>query len=432
MFPVPPQTTPEQWGAPSREAGITPHRGAVHPSARNHGASAQPSMNDTLSKPAASAALGRSKGLTITDIEVTAIRAPLAREFRGSFYRMTHRSTVIARVHTSEGIIGEAYVGDEDAGLADIVRILIGEIRPRLLGQDAFAVERCWELAYPATFDILRDRRLGLVALAGADTAIWDAIGKALDVPLWRLWGGYRREIPLMAIGGYYGEPLGPIAEEMAFYRHAGLAGVKFKVGGASPAKDVERVAAARDAAGADFIITVDANQGYTVSEALEFAWRAEGLNIRWFEEPVRWANDRRDLRDVRQRTRIPVCAGQSEFSASGCRDLMESAAIDVCNFDASWSGGPTAWRRVAAMATTYSVQMGHHEEPQVAAHLLASQAHGTYAECFHPDRDPFFWNLIANRPALVDGRLPLSDAPGLGWQLDEDYIGRHRIDLAV
>src|SRR5204862_94531 len=74
-----------------------------------------------------------------------------------------------------------------------------------LLGEDAFAVERCWQLARPATFDILRDRRLGLVAGACIDTAIWDLIGKALGQPLWRLWGGYTNRLPTMSIGGYYG-----------------------------------------------------------------------------------------------------------------------------------------------------------------------------------------------------------------------------------
>ena len=96
---------------------------------------------------------------------------------------MTHRSTVITRVHTDEGIIGEAYAGDEDAGLNEIVRIVHDEIEPQLVDQDALAVERCWELARPATYDILRDRRLGLVACAGVDTAIWDALGKLLASP---------------------------------------------------------------------------------------------------------------------------------------------------------------------------------------------------------------------------------------------------------
>ena len=150
--------------------------------------------------------------------------------------------------------------------------------------------------------------------------------------------------------------------------------------------------------------------------------------NIRWFEEPVRWYNDHRSLRDVRMRGGIPVCAGQSELSPAGCRDLMEHGAIDVCNFDASWSGGPTVWRRNAATAYTYDVQVGHHEEPQVSLHLIASQPHGTVAECFHPDRDPFFWKLIANRPAIVGGECVLSDRPGLGWDLDWDYVERYRV----
>ena len=106
----------------------------------------------------------------------------------------------------------------------------------------------------------------------------------------------------------------------------------------------------------------------------------------------------------------------------------MVDGAIDVCNFDASWSGGPTEWRRVAAMALAFDVAMGHHEEPQVGRHLLASIPHGTFVECFHPDRDPIWWNLVANRPPLVDGRHQLTAAPGLGWELDRDYIDRYRV----
>src|SRR4051794_18630824 len=179
-----------------------------------------------------------SGGLAITAIETIPIIAPLARTFRGSYYRMTHRATLIVRVHTADGIVGEAYAGDEDKTLSDIEGIVRNEIAPNMVGLDAMATERVWQAGYPATFDILRDRRLGLVALACVDTAVWDAVGKALGVPLWRLWGGYRRELPLVAIGGYYGEPLGPIAEEVAAYRELGLAGMKLKVGGASPAVD--------------------------------------------------------------------------------------------------------------------------------------------------------------------------------------------------
>jgi D-galactarolactone cycloisomerase len=366
--------------------------------------------------------------LTIERIETTPVLAPLAREFKGSYYHMTHRATIVTRVYTKEGIVGEAYVGDEDKTLFEIEDIINNEIAPRIIGMNALQTEKVWDAAFPVTYDILRDRRLGLIALAGVDTAIWDAVGKALEQPLWRLWGGYRNTIQLIAIGGYYGDPLGTIEEEMASYRELGLAGVKFKVGARSPREDYERVARARAAAGDDFIIAIDANQGYDVQDAIELSRLLDDQDIKWFEEPVKWANDKRSLRDVRYRGSLPVCAGQSEFSPAGCRDLMETGSVDYLNFDSSWSGGPTVWRRAAAIAHTYDVQVGHHEEPQVSTHLLASQPHGTFSECFHPDRDPFWWNMIANRPELKDGWLTLSDAPGLGWELDWEYINRYAV----
>jgi D-galactarolactone cycloisomerase len=365
--------------------------------------------------------------LTITRIETIPIRVPLGRIYRGSHYQMTHRSTIITRVYTDSGIVGEAYAGDEDAGLLEIDAIIHDEIAPKVIGLDAMAVELCWEAARPATFDILRDRRLGLVACACVDSAIWDAVGKALDQPLWRLWGGYRDRIPMIAIGGYYDSPVS-IAEEVADLRERGFAGMKFKVGALDPATDAARFREAREAAGDDFILCADGNQGYVPTDAVAFARAVADLDLHWLEEPVRWHNDRRSLRDVRFMSGVRICAGQSELSAGGCRDLMVDGAVDVCNFDASWSGGPTEWRRVASMALAFDVQMGHHEEPQVSTHLLASIPHGAFAETFHPDRDPIWWNLPANRPALEDGYVRLPDGPGLGWELDMDFAERHRV----
>jgi D-galactarolactone cycloisomerase len=364
--------------------------------------------------------------LPIFGIETTAIRVPLKRVYRGSHYHMTHRSTVIVRV-TVDGFVGEAYAGDEDASLFEIERIINDELAPVLVGQDALAIERCWELARPATFDILRDRRLGLVACAGVDLAIWDLVGKVLGQPLWRLWGGYRDRLPMIAIGGYYA-PDADIPAEVQELQEMGLAGMKFKVGGRSAAEDAERFRQAREAGGPEFMLAADANQGWTPQEAIEFARRVAELDLLWLEEPCRWHNDHLAMRDVRYQSGARVCAGQSEFSAGGCRDLMVSGAIDVCNFDSSWSGGPTEWRRVAAMAHVFDVMMTHHEEPQVSSHLLASIPHGGYVECFHPDRDPIWWGLIANRPPLRDGILELSERPGLGWELDGDYIERYRV----
>ena len=366
--------------------------------------------------------------LTIRDIETTVIRVPLRQVYRGSYYQMTHRATILTRIHTDQGITGEVFTGDEDHINDQIVRVIRDEIAPRVVGADAAAVERCWELARPATYDILRDRRIGLVACAAVDGAIWDAIGKALGQPLWRLWGGYRNSIGVIWTGGYYGTDIS-IEEEIGAAREAGVAGMKFKVGGRTPDEDAGRFINARRAAGDDFVLIADANQGYTPDEAVRFARLVEDYDLFYFEEPCRWQNDRRAMRDVRYRSGARVCAGQSEYSAGGCRDLMVDSAIDFCNFDSSWSGGPTEWRRVAAMALAFDVRMCHHEEAHIGAHLLASIPHGTFADTMHEDRDPIWNHMIANRPRVAGGCMTLPDRPGFGWELDEEFIKRYRVD---
>jgi L-alanine-DL-glutamate epimerase-like enolase superfamily enzyme len=310
----------------------------------------------------------------ITAIEQIPLIVPLGRHYQGSYYSMTKRCTVITRVHTDAGLVGTAYAADEEHTLHEIVDVARREIIPRLIGEDAMAIERCWELGFPATFDQLRDRRVGLVALAGIDTALWDLFGQVVGRPLHQVWGGYRDRLPVNIIGGYYGRLVdiaGEVAEEVTEWVDMGFRGCKFKLGSQPTTVDAERVRACRDAAGDDFVITIDANQGYTLPDALDLCDRVQDYDIRWFEEPCRWPNDARDMREVRARGGIPVCAGQSEFSPEGCRDLMEVGAIDVCNFDSSWAGGPTNWRRNAAVAHVFGVQLAHHEEPHIAAHLL-------------------------------------------------------------
>jgi D-galactarolactone cycloisomerase len=354
---------------------------------------------------------------------------PLPRTFRGSNYFMTHRCTIITRVYTSEGIVGEVYNGDEFETQAEVVKIILDEIQPLLIGKDAFNIEGCWEAMRKPSYNILRDRKLAMCAQACVDSALWDAVGKALDTPLYKLWGGYADRLPVICIAGYYeeGKTLADFGREMEQIRADGFAGCKFKVGGLTPREDAERVRVARKAAGDDFILLVDANQGWSLRQAVEFSRAAADLNIRWFEEPVRWYNDRLDLAAARSQTGIPICAGQSEISRAGCRDLMMSGAIDVCNFDASWGGGPTEWRRVAALASCFTVEVGHHEEPQISAHLLASVANGTYMETFHPDRDPMFYHLVANRSPFKNGSYDVPKGPGFGLALDAATIKKYR-----
>ncbi|MBA2557976.1 MAG: mandelate racemase/muconate lactonizing enzyme family protein [Chloroflexi bacterium] len=366
--------------------------------------------------------------LIIERVETIALKAPLARRFTGSAYSMDNRCTIITRLHTRDGVVSEVFNGDTDDEQAVILRIIHDELAPRLIGRSATDPEGCWKAMEPSTNNILRDRGLALQAIACLDSAVWDVFGKALGQPLHRLWGACQDELPISVIGGYYHLDNGQVGELMQRYVAMGFAGCKFKVGGATPATDAERVRASRDAVGPGFVLMVDANQGYTRAEAVEFGRRVADLGIRWFEEPCRWTNDRRWMRDVRLQTGIPVAAGQSETTLAGIRDLIMDGAIDVSNFDASWAGGPTVWRKAAGLAAAFGIELGHHEEPQIAAHLLASVPNATFVECFDEERDPFFWNLTVNRSPVHAGRYRVPTGPGFGIELDWDYVERHRV----
>ncbi len=369
--------------------------------------------------------------LKIERVEFIPLIMPLPKTFRGSFYHMTHRCTIITRAYTACGIVGECYNGDEHETQAEVLRILRNEIAPRVIGLSAASPELCWEAALYPTFNILRDRKLALSAQACIDSAIWDAFGKAVGQPLYRLWGGAKERLRAIAIAGYYedGKSLADFGREMEQLQSMGLGGCKFKVGGRSPPEDAARVRAARSAVGPEFKICVDANQGWELRDAVDFARLIEDLDIMWFEEPCRWYNDRKAMADVRRMSRIPITAGQSESSRAGCRDLMLEGAVDFCNFDASWGGGPSEWRRVAGMASAFGVTMAHHEEPQISAHLLASIPHSACLEVFHPDRDPLFYVLVANRGAFEDGFYKVPQGPGWGLELDEQVIKKVRAE---
>jgi D-arabinonate dehydratase len=367
--------------------------------------------------------------LTIEHIEVIPVRIPLSRVFQGSHYSMSTRCTIVTRVHTRNGLVSEIYNGDTDAEQDVIVHIIRNEIVPHLIGRTALSIESCWQAMLPPTYDILRDRSVSLQAMACLDSALWDVVGRALGTPLFRLWGGYRDRLPAICIGGYYSDDEADVARQIERYIDLGFAGCKFKVGRLTPAEDAQRTELARKAAGDEFVLMVDANQGFTRRGAIEFAQLTEHLNLRWFEEPVGWLNDRLSMRDVRMITGLQVVAGQSEDTRAGLRDLITAGAVDACNADASWIGGPSEWRRVAALASMYEVDMAHHEEPQISAHLLASIPHGTYLETFDPDRDPIFWNMIANRQPFENGDYLVPQGPGFGLELDWDYIDRYRSD---
>jgi L-alanine-DL-glutamate epimerase-like enolase superfamily enzyme len=368
--------------------------------------------------------------MKLQSIQAVAIEIPLKQNFGGSTYSVLKRATVITRLTTTDGLTSNVYNGDNRYHGREIVRLLTEALFPRVKGMSIFGIERIWEKLFEATHTS-SDKKLLLEAIACLDCAVWDLVGRTLGKSVRELLGGYRDRLQVISIGGYYmeGKTLADIGREMEQYRDAGMAGCKFKVGGLSPEEDAKRAAAARKAAGDDFILAVDANRGWNAVDAIDFARRIEHLNIRWFEEPCHWYDDAAMMARVRQSTRIPITAGQSEITSHAIRRLLDAGAVDLVNYDVSEGGGVTDWRRAAALCAACGVHMAHHEEAQIAQHLLSAIPHGTYAECFaHPDRDPIWQSMWVNRPKVENGWMKVTDAPGFGIELDQAMVERFRV----
>jgi L-alanine-DL-glutamate epimerase-like enolase superfamily enzyme len=369
--------------------------------------------------------------MRIESIEAVAIEIPLRRNFGGSTYAVLKRCTIVTRLRTDSGLVSEVYNGDNREHGAELVRLILETLAPRVIGLDITETERIWDTMF-ALSHTARRRQLLMEAIACVDCAVWDVLGKARGVGVCELLGGKPRPLPIISIGGYYveGKTMADIGREMEAYRRSGMAGCKFKVGGLTPEEDARRVDAARRAAGPDFVLAVDANRAWSVEEAVRFARLVEPLDIAWFEEPCHWYDDAAMMARVRKATRIPITAGQSEITSHGVRRLLEAGAVDLVNVDASECGGVTEWRRAAALGQAAGVRMAHHEESQISQHLLAGVPHGTYVECFaDPDRDPVWQTMWANRPAPRAGTIELSAGAGFGLVLDEAMMRRYRAD---
>jgi len=368
--------------------------------------------------------------MRIDGVEAIAVDIPLTKNFGGSTYSVLKRSTIVTRMRTQDRLASEVYNGDNREHGREIVRRIHEQLAPLVKGASVFDRERIWERLFALTH-ASRDRKVLLEAIACVDCALWDLTGKALGKSVCELLGGYHTRLPIISIGGYYmkGKTLADIGREMESYRKAGMAGCKFKVGGLTPEEDARRVEAARQAAGPDFVLAVDANRGWSAVDAIRFAHLVEPLDVSWFEEPCHWYDDAAMMARVRRATRIPITAGQSEVTSHGVRRLLDAGAVDLVNIDASECGGVTEWCRAAALCGAAGVQMAHHEESQISHQLLAAIPHGTYVECFaEPERDPVWQTMWANRPAIKDGMMEVPRVPGFGLVLDEGMIQRHRV----
>jgi L-alanine-DL-glutamate epimerase-like enolase superfamily enzyme len=361
--------------------------------------------------------------MKIVGLEVFILRAPdTDRPHWVSHFTVASANEILVRMRTSEGVDGFG-LATSYASVEPIIQAFRNGIGEQILGMDALAPERLHEALLSLTSQRLAYEkgwgREALIRIAAAvDIACWDIIGKVAGLPLHRLFGGYRDRVPCYVTCAYYrdGKDLIELRDEMQRLKGQGHTGFKAKVGGLTLVEDMKRLEVVRDVIGSDHDLMIDVNRAWDLATATEAIGLLEPLKPRWLEEPVRWADDRRELTLLSRRTRIPLSAGESELTAYGCRALLEEQAIQILQFDCTMFGGFTEGRKLAAVCELNHVQVAPHHDCFIHAPLVASTPAGCIVESFtDPERDPLQAELFENPPNIANGWVTLNNAPGLG-----------------
>ncbi|HWI80745.1 mandelate racemase/muconate lactonizing enzyme family protein [Ramlibacter sp.] len=372
--------------------------------------------------------------MKITRIEVFALRAPPPeRPHWTSHFIVPTANEILVRLHTDEGIDGFG-LATSYTPIDFAIKAWKGGLAEQIVGEDALAPERLYQKLFGLTTSRTANERgwsrEALIRISAAvDIACWDIVGKAAGLPLYRLFGGFRDEVPAYVTCGYYreGKDNAELRDEMQMLVAQGHTGFKAKAGGLPLAQDIERMALMREVIGDRAQFMVDPNRAWDLATAIEAARLLEPLNPRWLEEPVRWEDDRRALKLLAQKTRIPLSGGESEMTSYGCRAMLEEQAIQILQFDCTMMGGFTEGRKLAALCELNHVQVAPHHDCFIHAHIVAASPAGCIVEAFtDPERDPLQAELYEDPPAIRHGIMKLKQQPGLGLTLSTAALEKY------
>jgi D-galactarolactone cycloisomerase len=371
--------------------------------------------------------------MKVTRVEAYALRAPApARPHWTSHFIVPTANELLVRLYTDEGIDGFG-LATSYTPIDYVLKAVKGGILDLVVGEDPTAPERLYRKLFELTTSQAASskgwsREAVIRVSAAVDIAAWDIVGKAARLPLYRLFGGFRDEVPAYVTCGYYrdNKDNAELRDEVQRLVDQGHTGFKAKAGGIPLAEDIERLGVMREVIGAGCDFMVDPNRAWDLDTAIEAARLLEPLEPRWLEEPVRWEDDRRMLKLLAQTTRIPLSAGESELTSYACRALLEEQAIRILQFDCTLMGGFTEGRKLAALCELNHVQVAPHHDCFLHAHIVASSPAGCIVEAFtDPERDPLQAELFENPPAIRKGTLKLNQEPGLGLTLSPRALAK-------
>lgn len=360
--------------------------------------------------------------LTVRTIRAVPVEVPLNFVLGTSQGALRQVPLLLVDVETEEGVTGRAYLFCYLRAAAPGIVSLLGEVERLVAGERLDPPALAVRLA--RRFTLIGVQGLVRMALAGFDTAGWDALAIAAGQPLARLLGAELRPVPAYnSCGLGLTEDLGALAAEAELLLAGGFRAVKLRLGYPSLEADIAAVRAVRKRIGDDVALMVDYNQALSLEDALARGRALDGENIFWLEEPIRH-DDYAGCARLARELQVPVQIGENFSLPAAMQVALDAGAADYVMPDLERIGGVTGWRQAAAIAAVNRVPMSSHLFPEVSAHLLAATPTCHYLEYVD-------WaDVLVERPLVVtDGHAVPSQRPGNGIVWNKDAVARYRFD---
>ena len=371
--------------------------------------------------------------MRISNIRAVPISFPVPAEksVRLGIGRSVKRDAVLVRVETDEGHVGwgEAHHGRCPGAIAKLIDTTVSEL---VLGMDACDVTGVWARVYKMQLASHGMGAAAAMALSGLDIALWDIRSQATGWPLYRLLGGSAKPIKAYAGGIALGwqEPA-LLAEEALLHVANGYRALKLRVGDTA-IKDIARVRAVRKAVGDEIDILVDANTNYTLDDVRKVMPAYEEAAVGWLEEPFP-PQDRRAYAAAASLGRVPLAAGENQFTRYEFATLLEDAHVQFVQPDLSKTGGVTESLRIAAMASAQKLTVNPHTSATAinmatTIHFLCAIDNPGYFEGDVTSLNPFRDQLADKQPYALDsnGCVTPYEGVGIGLNIDLNFIADH------
>jgi L-alanine-DL-glutamate epimerase-like enolase superfamily enzyme len=357
----------------------------------------------------------------ITRVEVLQVDLPPKVVRTDAIQSFVTQETPMVRIHTADGLVGTGYSYTIGTGGSSVIALIKDHLAPRLIGRDAMEIEAIWKSLFFATHATAVGAITSL-ALAAIDIALWDLRCHEAGRPLWQEAGGAQRSVPVYTTeGGWLHIGIDEIIADTLAAKAKGFRGAKVKVGRPHVSEDVARLSALRGAVGPGFEIMVDANQAFTVAEAIRRARAYEPINLAWFEEPLP-AEDLGGHARLAASTSLPIAVGESIYHPSHFREYLQRDACSIVQADVARIGGITPWLKVAHLAETFNVAICPHFLMELHVSLCAAVPNAAWVEWI-PQLD----DITTSRMVVRDGRAVPPAEPGIGIAWDWDAIAKRQ-----